>query len=177
MTSGFRWWFRYCKKSAAKSNGNFPTPAASGHARPSGLNSAEQPWPLASGWSKPESNGAKPRGLGRFFPARHRAQIKKKPLGLTMLARAVHLLARSGYFYSAWFSLGNDSRSKNSPSGPGAPPLRGAAVRGARFPLVPGAARPASPPSPPPTWGRAVTSAAGLRVWGGGGGRRSFAWP
>jgi hypothetical protein len=51
-----------------------------------------------------EPNRAKPRMLGRIFPARDRAQIKIAPLGRALRARAAHLLAQSGYFYSAWFS-------------------------------------------------------------------------
>jgi hypothetical protein len=62
-----------------------------------------------------ESNRAKPRELGRVFPARHREKSKISPLGQTPHARAAHLLAQSGYFRSAWFSLGNDPRPKISP--------------------------------------------------------------
>ena len=119
-----------------------------------------------SGFSRnTEPNRSKPCELGRFFPARHWAKSKIAPLGQTARAPAAHLLAQSGYFRSAWFSLwATTPVRKISPDSPGAP-LRGAAAagRGAHFLLVPGAA---APPPPPPIWGRAVTSAAGLRVGG-----------
>jgi hypothetical protein len=51
----------------------------------------------------------KPRELGASFPALHQAQIKIPDLGQTVLPRVAHLLAQTGYFFSAWFSLGNDS--------------------------------------------------------------------
>jgi hypothetical protein len=59
-----------------------------------------------------ESNRAKPPDGGRFVPEGERAQIKIPGLGQTILARAAHLLAQTGYFYSAWFSLGNGSSPK-----------------------------------------------------------------
>ena len=58
---------------------------------------------------------AKPPDEGPFAPARHRAKSKIAPHGQTMLARAAHLPPESGYFRSAWFSLGNDFRPKNFP--------------------------------------------------------------
>jgi hypothetical protein len=42
-------------------------------------------------------------------PEGERAQIKMPGLGQTMLARAARFLAQTGYFYSAWFSLGDGS--------------------------------------------------------------------
>jgi hypothetical protein len=59
-----------------------------------------------------EPNRAKPRELGASFPALHQAQIKIPGVGQTMLPRAARLLAQTGYFYSAWFSLGNGSSPK-----------------------------------------------------------------
>jgi hypothetical protein len=47
---------------------------------------------------KRESSRAKPRELGRFFPARHRAQIKITPHGETVLPPAVHRFAEPGIF-------------------------------------------------------------------------------
>jgi hypothetical protein len=60
-------------------------------------------------FGKPENETAE---SGAPYPdmERHRAQMKIPGLGQTMLARAAHLFAQTGYFYSAWFSLGNDSR-------------------------------------------------------------------
>ena len=40
--------------------------------------------------------------------------IKIAPHDETLCARAAHLFVESGYFYSAWFSLGNDSRPTNT---------------------------------------------------------------
>jgi hypothetical protein len=45
-----------------------------------------------------------------FRRANHRAQIKIPGFSQTMLPHAAHLLAETGYFYSAWFSLGNDPK-------------------------------------------------------------------
>jgi hypothetical protein len=57
-----------------------------------------------------ESIRAKPPDEGPFVPARHWAKSKIAPHGQTMWARAAHLSPESGYFRSAWFSLGNDFR-------------------------------------------------------------------
>ena len=70
-----------------------------------------------------ESNRAKPPDEGSFVPARHWAQRKIPGLGQTMLARAAHLgqnrvLILIQYFYSAWFSLGNDSPSESEKKSP-----------------------------------------------------------
>jgi hypothetical protein len=51
-----------------------------------------------------EPNRAKPRELGRFFPARHRAQIKIAPYGETVWAPVAHPPPERGYFNSAPFS-------------------------------------------------------------------------
>ena len=62
-----------------------------------------------------ESSRAKPPDEGRLVPDGEPRRIKIPGLGQAMLARAAHLLAQTGYFYSAWFSLGNDSRPQNAP--------------------------------------------------------------
>ena len=115
---------------------------------------------------------AKPPDEGPFVPARHRAKSKIAPHGQTMLARAAHLPPESGYFRSAWFSLGNDFRPKNFPRQSWRPAAR--RHWGARS-LVLGAGRPAAPP-PPPAPVRASARGTGPRVDALGVGRRSFAW-
>ena len=54
------------------------------------------------------------RAKKAVFFSSERAQIKTPGLGQTILAPTAHLLAQTGYFYSAWFSLGNDSRPTNT---------------------------------------------------------------
>ena len=51
-----------------------------------------------------ESSRAKPPEKGPFVPLGERAQIKIIASGHSLLLGELHLLARSGYFYSAWFS-------------------------------------------------------------------------
>ena len=55
-----------------------------------------------------EPNRAKPPDKGRFVPVGERARIKIAAHGQSLCARAAHLLAESGYFYSARFSRSND---------------------------------------------------------------------